>query len=92
MNKLEKAHNDIFKEFERLDKLIEVNDNIYYDLGVLQELVERATPKKPSEMVEEETTWLQCPICSYDTMNDYLNKYDYCPSCGQALDWSTENE
>lgn len=35
-------------------------------------------------------TWI-CPRCGkhYELEYDY---YDYCPNCGQALDWSEDNE
>ena len=35
-------------------------------------------------------TWI-CPCCEEHYEVDY-DKYDYCPNCGQALDWSEENE
>ena len=35
-------------------------------------------------------TWI-CPRCGkhYELEYDY---YDFCPNCGQALDWSDDNE
>ena len=56
----------------------------------LPELVERATPKKPNVMTVDKQEWLVCPKCGYDTMKDYINKYDFCPSCGQSIDWSVK--
>lgn len=35
-------------------------------------------------------TWI-CPCCGNYYEIDYDN-YDYCPKCGQAIDWSEENE
>ena len=65
------------------------------ELSVVEEYVksskkifELATPKKPSVMIVDKQEWLTCPNCGSDTMEDYINKYDYCPSCGQSLDWS----
>lgn len=34
--------------------------------------------------------WL-CPCCGKRYEVDY-DDYDYCPNCGQKLDWSDENE
>ena len=33
-------------------------------------------------------TWI-CPCCEKDYEVDY-DDYDYCPNCGQAIDWSEE--
>jgi hypothetical protein len=55
-------------------------------LDRLKELVERATPKKPTEIL------LRCPNCNHKVgFNYYVDKHvDYCPTCGQALDWGEE--
>jgi len=49
------------------------------------ELKEKATPKKPTKSV--------CPNCdSWDIYSEeFDNKYNFCPNCGQAIDWS-END
>lgn len=60
----------------------------------LQELVEKATPKKPQlegDGYDNEgnliyDTWI-CPNCFVHFEVDY-DDYDYCPCCGQALDMS----
>lgn len=33
-------------------------------------------------------TWI-CPNCNHNYEADY-DDYDFCPNCGQALDWSDE--
>lgn len=35
-------------------------------------------------------TWI-CPNCGEHYEVDY-DDYDFCPKCGQALDWSDEND
>lgn len=35
-------------------------------------------------------TWI-CPTCGISYEIDY-DDYDYCPACGQAIDWSEANE
>lgn len=35
-------------------------------------------------------TWI-CPSCEKRYEVDY-DSYDYCPNCGQAIDWSDRNE
>lgn len=59
----------------------------------LQELVDKATPKKPKiRAFNEAEPWdcadhfverNACPACE----RKMTNKSNYCPCCGQALDW-----
>lgn len=68
--------------------------NATRQLETLQELVNRATPKKPVEKkFNEATMWdcadyfverNACPTCKIKI----INKSDFCPCCGQAIDWS----
>lgn len=44
------------------------------------EALEKQIPKKLKD-----DGWLYCPICGRDVL---LDRFDYCPDCGQALDWS----
>lgn len=61
------------------------------NLEVLEELVERATPKKPDVNINNG----YCPNCHQAfglerTRQAMLRPYwlSFCPCCGQALDWS----
>ena len=64
------------------------------DERTLQELVNKATPTKPNiwgdgidsngEIIYD---MYDCPSCDKSYEIDY-EKYDYCPNCGQRLDWS----
>lgn len=47
------------------------------------ELVERATPKKPSETAKE---YFYCPSCN--NWHGVYSGIKFCHYCGQALDWS----
>lgn len=42
--------------------------------------LEKQIPKKPKN--REGTTYFYCPCCDSNNLNEY------CPNCGQALDWS----
>lgn len=69
----------------------------------LQELVEKATPKKPKKQLidnycrgipgeppnEKELNYF-CSNCN-ELVGDEGFKYNYCPNCSQAIDWS-DNE
>lgn len=60
--------------------------------------LEKQIPKKPDiegdgygpdgNLVYD--TWI-CPTCGVSYEIDY-DDYDYCPACGQAIDWSEANE
>ena len=70
----------------------------YRELGTpeeCKEALEKQTPKQPGlegdgyadgHLVYD--TWI-CPCCGKPYEVDY-EKYDYCPNCGQAIDWSEE--
>lgn len=58
-------------------------------LNELEELVEKAAPKKPLEIFEFEFDvhlFGNCPICG-EGCNSGMK---YCGRCGQALDWEVE--
>ena len=66
-------------------------------LSTLQELVDRATPKKvdASKVItvydystNQYETIVPCPNCANNIPFD--NGFKFCPHCGQALDWGDE--
>lgn len=73
---------------------------------VLQGLIDKATPLKPQkEYVQHvvDGTYYSCPCCGYliDKFcimqdNNYkkivITTSSYCSNCGQAIDWSDEDE
>ena len=80
---------------EALGKLrkIEQTENTWDEnCEVLQELADKATPKKPDFWGDGygDEYW-NCPCCGASFETDY-DKYDYCPECGQAIDWSVEDD
>lgn len=50
-------------------------------------LEERATKKEPIKILN-----VHCPVCS-EILNSASEEYqeNYCPCCGQAIDWSKYN-
>lgn len=72
------------------------NDKYYWKevaecMKSLQELVDRATPKKPiNTVVIDDITEDACPSCSSlnITSEEMCYEHKHCPDCGQALDWS----
>ena len=66
-------------------------------LVMAEEALEKQIPKKPylegdgyadGQLVYD--TWI-CPCCEKHYEVDY-EEYDHCPNCGQAIDWSEQNE
>ena len=89
MNKYQRALDEIKNMLN--DMTQNENDSFkyhyYIKLGtveVLQELVDKATPKKPT-FVESYPSG-ECPNC-----DESIGGRNYCHNCGQALDWS-END
>lgn len=61
--------------------------------GTLKELVDKATPKKPiinhiCNEIEGDIDYGVCPICE----RPLGYAFNYCEDCGQALDWSDEDD
>ena len=71
------------------------DDGKAFDMAI--KALEKWTPKKPTyegdgyapdgTLVYD--TWI-CPCCNKRYEVDY-DDYDYCPDCGQKLDWSDED-
>lgn len=98
----EKELNKYQKALKKLEVQCETFDIIsYIDL---KELVEKETPKKPiirKEMIKLiklcESKVTLCPNCKEELTDDagcYNDYHDveYCPFCGQHLDWEDEDE
>lgn len=84
MNKYQEALEKL-REIEQTENTWDVN------CDVLQELVDRATPKKPDVNINNG----YCPNCHQAfglerTRQAMIRPYwlSFCPCCGQALDWS----
>lgn len=66
--------------------------------SLLREYCQKEIPKKPTfegdgyapDGTEIWDEWI-CPCCGNVYEVDY-DKYDYCPNCGQRIDWEEENE
>lgn len=73
-----------------------VKDFCYGDYNILQELVDKATPKKPiyKDDLFVSKRHLFCAHCGSRLSNSYnfidRTMYTYCPYCGGKQDWSGE--
>ena len=82
---------------ETLKFLLSIERHHKEPLRMAIEALEKQVPKEPDyegdgywdgELVYD--TWI-CPNCGKDYEVGYDN-YKYCPECGQAIDWSEEDE
>ena len=62
--------------------------------------LEKHIPKKPEANIENgKVKEAKCPSCGYDFPDIgglgecyfEVEQYDFCPNCGQAIDWNTED-
>lgn len=95
MNKYKLAFNRLISHFVQTNMFPNSNDEwnnklFEEDKETINELVERATSKKPIGDLDSVPHY-RCPVC-YGGVKMYENSYvfPYCHHCGQALDWSEE--
>lgn len=81
---------------EALEWLMEGNDPFSTEWDLLEELVDRATPKKPKIV---KLFCLDITTCAglgcgagITKEESMFHKSKYCGECGQAIDWSGEDE
>lgn len=97
MNKYKEALEDL------LDYLQEYHNHYHDDVSfenrkLLKELVEKATPKKVDIIGDYNCICTNCEnALGKETLEFGLSKMyrwarAYCPYCGQALDWSEDDE
>ena len=60
--------------------------------NVLYKAIEKQNAKKPIRKEQRDTqwqidTWHECPVCQEE-----IYQTDYCPGCGQKIDWSDADE
>lgn len=59
-------------------------------LNVVIEAIDKQIPRKPIE----KSPWVyHCPNCDSKKVEEtFIERFRYCPDCGQALDWSETND
>lgn len=59
------------------------------DMDILQRLVDKATPRKFVKSYSQygTETWL-CPNCRRKLKREWQHRNNYCPKCGQKIEWS----
>lgn len=75
-------------DFDDCDYIKEINNAYWAE----EEALEKQIPQKPLDFGDK--AYL-CPICRRNNFYDgteTLNKTNFCNYCGQALDWSENND
>ena len=60
------------------NRVVEHEENL-----IAIQALEKQMPKKPKVIFD---VWL-CPCCGENYDNYHDGGYDYCPNCGQKIDW-----
>ena len=59
------------------------------ELEVVVESLEKQIAKKPRiNRVSDDTEYMKCPQCRLTTVLYSDMRPDYCPNCGQKIDWN----
>lgn len=72
-----------------LDKILDCANQVQYSINNFYKLVKRELPLRPLVNLNrssDEKHW-QCPSCDSEYTTDPDYNYDYCPNCGQRIDW-----
>lgn len=94
LDRVKELYTYLCDEFNLKKTAVKMND----DIEVLQELVDKATPKKPikircepNEEWDKEEVFYECPNCGeplpYNFDYDYPIKNKCCLECQQVLNW-----
>lgn len=96
-NKYKRALNNLKRGYGILLGLLDkdVDESIEKAFKVLDELVEKEKPQKLERYADgydeegnEVYDMSVCPECHREFEADYTEHFNYCPNCGQKLDWS----
>lgn len=93
---------DLIKEAEshmtgnKIDDEIPIDDKTALEMAIqaLDEITIQALEKQvPKKIIwKYDTFWACCPNCGYDNYDMEKEESNFCPDCGQALDWSDNDE
>ena len=78
-----------YQEALEIVKHYYVSNEAPKSIALLQELVDRATPKKVVDIQEEEDVGGhsgKCPNC-HEWVSDFTGAGKHCDNCGQSLEW-----
>lgn len=98
MNKYKKAFNNILDNTDYSDYSNNTQNIVNEAVTIIQELVDKQTLLTVNYITDGYADGYPvydtatCPNCTRVFEIDYEEHYKYCPSCGQHLNWNTENK
>ena len=83
--------NMISVEIQKIATENGIDTKIILNEKAIVSALEKQIPKKPTHIFDDDSA--ECPACGNANFEYGINNWGckYCPDCGQALDWS-ENE
>lgn len=94
MNKYQEAMEWIVSEYLDIDYKGKAMNKDTEAALCIQELIDKATPKKVAyeHAIEPSKAYkYDCPVCGQFLSMNCRSLTKYCDECGQALEWSDEN-
>lgn len=91
MNEIVKRLRRLSKNLKRM-KCFDHIEQLDKDIDEIEKILDKATPKKAKPMyIPLVLTPYRCPCCS-TLVKSEIEEFNYCHNCGQAIDWSDEDE
>lgn len=93
----EEAKEILIEKFVKEESKLQLDDG-HTALAFAISALARQIPKKPINIQKPLIRWGLCPICKgkndgfYLRPNRVTEAQKFCSDCGQALDWSEDNE
>ena len=78
------------------DDCTDTQSDYIEEIELAIKVLERQVPKKPTYVCTPVITWGLCPVCKGKLNmlgrqpSRVFKSNNFCPDCGQALDWSDE--
>lgn len=77
------------------DDCTDTQSDYVEEIELAIEALEKQTPKKPKRVLKIVGQFLMtykfyCPICDSDLLDMDNDCFEYCPCCGQKIDWSEQ--
>lgn len=96
----ENIENEITEAIIEAAKGQGITDLIVLDKKAIIDALQKRTPKKPEYYGDGYSEgklvydYAKCPVCGRNDFEYDINNWgcNYCPDCGQALDWSDNDE
>lgn len=84
---------DLIKDRESFCHRDDFDDVFLQDIEALKVGITALEKQIPKKVIWENEifSWAYCPNCGSDMCDKYNDEFQFCPDCGQALDWSDEN-